>query len=130
MVIAVDFDGTCVTHAYPGVGEDIGAVEVLKDLWKAGHQLILFTMRADTEEAMQLSAAVEWFKDNEIELYGIQINPEQEEWTTSPKAYAELYIDDAALGCPLKVDPQISSLPFVDWYKSRLMLIAKGILKG
>ena len=23
MIIAVDFDGTCVTHAFPGVGEEI-----------------------------------------------------------------------------------------------------------
>jgi hypothetical protein len=32
IVIAVDFDGTCVTHEYPRVGQDIGAVPVLKKL--------------------------------------------------------------------------------------------------
>lgn len=32
MVIAVDFDGTCVTHEFPKVGKDIGAVPVLKEL--------------------------------------------------------------------------------------------------
>ena len=26
MIIAVDFDGTCVTHEYPNVGKNIGAV--------------------------------------------------------------------------------------------------------
>ena len=45
MVIAVDFDGTCVTHAFPKIGEDIGAVPVLKRLVKAGHKIILYTMR-------------------------------------------------------------------------------------
>jgi hypothetical protein len=30
VIIAVDFDGTCVTHEYPKVGRDIGAVPVLK----------------------------------------------------------------------------------------------------
>ena len=45
MVIAVDFDGTCVTHDYPAVGKEIGAVPVLKALVQAGHKLILFTMR-------------------------------------------------------------------------------------
>jgi hypothetical protein len=25
-IIAVDFDGTCVTHEYPSIGKDIGAV--------------------------------------------------------------------------------------------------------
>jgi hypothetical protein len=32
MIIAVDFDGTCVTHDFPHVGKDIGAVPVLKEL--------------------------------------------------------------------------------------------------
>ena len=32
MVIALDFDGTVVTHEYPYIGEDIGAVPVLKEL--------------------------------------------------------------------------------------------------
>ena len=45
MYIAVDFDGTCVTHEYPKVGKDIGAAPVLKKLIKEGHQLILHTMR-------------------------------------------------------------------------------------
>lgn len=31
-IIAVDFDGTVVTHAYPHIGNDIGAVPVLREL--------------------------------------------------------------------------------------------------
>ena len=31
-LIAVDFDGTVVTHAYPEIGDDAGAVAVLKEL--------------------------------------------------------------------------------------------------
>ena len=27
MIIAIDFDGTCVTHEYPKIGKDIGAVD-------------------------------------------------------------------------------------------------------
>lgn len=49
MYIAVDFDGTCVTHEYPKVGKDIGAVPVLKKLTNSGHQLILHTMRCNKE---------------------------------------------------------------------------------
>jgi len=37
MKIAVDFDGTCVSHAYPEVGIDIGAIPVLKRLVSNGH---------------------------------------------------------------------------------------------
>ena len=44
LVIAVDFNGTCVTYAYPdATGEDIGAVPVLKRLLKEGHSLVLMT---------------------------------------------------------------------------------------
>lgn len=46
MIIAVDFDGTCVTHEFPRVGEEIGAAEVLKELTDKGHKIILFTMRS------------------------------------------------------------------------------------
>lgn len=39
MIIAIDFDGTCVTHDYPNVGKDIGASEVLKKLAEMGINL-------------------------------------------------------------------------------------------
>lgn len=122
MDICVDFDGTCVTHAYPKVGEDIGAVPVLKDLVERKHKLILFTMRAGKE----LEDAVDWFKKNDIPLYGIQKNPTQSGWTASPKAYGELYIDDAALGCPL-IYPD-KGRPYVDWKEGRKLLEEKGAL--
>ena len=47
MDIVIDFDGTVVTHDFPKVGNDIGAVPVLKELIANGHRLILFTMRSD-----------------------------------------------------------------------------------
>lgn len=40
-LIAVDFDGTVVTHAYPEIGDDAGAVPVLKELTDNGCRLIL-----------------------------------------------------------------------------------------
>lgn len=110
MIIAIDFDGTCVTHEYPNVGKDIGAVPVLKKLVADGHKLILYTMRSGEK----LDAAVQWFKKNEIELYGVNHNPGQESWTDSPKVHANIYIDDAALGCPLHLD---GSGHYVDWMK-------------
>ncbi|MBC7088739.1 MAG: hypothetical protein H5T96_09795 [Tissierellales bacterium] len=123
----MDFDGTCVTHEFPRIGKDIGAVPVLKEIAKS-HDLILFTMRSDnridgTDLAYHpLSEAVSWFKENDIPLYGININPTQEKWTKSPKAYGQLYIDDAALGCPLKEDLELSHRPFVDWEKVEQIL--------
>lgn len=140
MEICIDFDGTCVTHEFPKVGKDIGALPVLNKIVNAGHNLILFTMRSDIEEVTSndygihkqtgnyLTDAVNWFEENNIKLYGINVNPSQTSWTKSPKAYGQLYIDDAALGCPLIYNPEISDRPFVDWTKVEEMLKAIGVL--
>ena len=126
MYIAVDFDGTCVTHEYPKVGKDIGAVPVLKKLTNSGHQLILHTMRCNKE----LEEAVEWFNKNDIPLYGINENPSQKRWTESPKIFAHLYIDDAALGIPMVTyDSNLAPhRPYVNWRSVEVILKKKGIL--
>lgn len=111
LIICVDFDGTCVTHEYPNIGKEIGATEVLKQLTDKGHKLILFTMRSGKE----LQDSINWFKERDIPLFGINENPEQHTWTSSPKPYAHFYIDDAALGCPITFNKTISNRPFVDW---------------
>ena len=108
MIIAVDFDGTCVKHAYPKIGEDIGAVPVLKKLVNDGHKIVLNTMRSGD----LLDEAVNWFTVNGIPLYGVGKTPDQDKWTSSPKAFAQVYIDDAALGCPTVSDGKSI---FVDW---------------
>jgi len=141
MDICIDFDGTCVTHEFPKVGTDIGAAPVLKRLLKYKHRLILFTMRSNKTlrdggmVAPFLDDAVSWFKENEIELFGINVNPEQKSWTFSPKAYGDLYIDDAALGIPLITNSEISSRPFVDWVIIEQMLgelgyFVSGLIKS
>lgn len=124
MLIAIDFDGTCVTHDYPNVGRDIGAIPVLKKLAKRGHALILFTMRSGKE----LGDAVLWFEQNDLPLFGVNKNPSQHNWTESPKVYAHLYIDDAALGCPLVKNSEMSHRSFVDWPQVEQYLITAGIL--
>ena len=129
MNIVIDFDGTCVSHEFPMIGNDIGSIPVLKKLISNGHCLILFTMRCDSKYGKFLSEAVEWFIKNGIPLYGIQKNPTQLEWTTSPKAFGDLIIDDTALGCPLKFDEIISKKEFVDWVKVEKMLIEMGVIK-
>ena len=124
MEICIDFDGTCVTHAYPEIGKDIGAVPVLERIISEGHKIILFTMRSGKE----LQEAVNWFLENEITTFGININPSQIRWTSSPKAYGQLYIDDAALGCPLIKNLEVSSRPYVDWEEVECWLEENKIL--
>ena len=123
LVIAIDFDGTCVTHEYPYMGSDIGAVPVLKELADAGYHLVLNTMRSGKTE----KEAVKWFKENDIPLYGVNSNPDQKSWTKSPKVFADLYIDDSALGVPLTSSPS-STRPYVDWVRVREWLVAEGYL--
>ena len=44
--IAVDFDGTIVTHEYPKIGREIPfAIETLKMLIRDQHRLILWSVR-------------------------------------------------------------------------------------
>jgi hypothetical protein len=124
MTINIDFDGTCVTHDFPNIGKEIGAIPILKKLVESGHQLILFTMRSDDN----LKEAINWFSENGIELYGIQTNPTQKNWTNSPKSYAEMMIDDSALGCPLAFDEKLSNRPFVNWNVVEVMLKERGII--
>jgi hypothetical protein len=124
MIIAIDFDGTCTTHEYPNIGKDIGAVPVLREIIKAGHQLVLNTMRS----GKQLKEAVDWFRKNDIPLYGVNGIPDQKSWTDSPKVYANLYIDDFALGCPLINDLGMSDRPYVDWVRVGGWLITHAYL--
>lgn len=112
MFIAIDFDGTVVKHEYPKIGEEIpGAIEGLKQMITHGHKLILLTMRAGNK----LDEAINYLKGKGIELYAVNENPTQKHWTQSPKVYAELYIDDASIGCPLVHVANKRS--YVDWNK-------------
>lgn len=124
MIIAVDFDGTCVEHDYPYIGMDAeGAVDVLRELVAKGHRLILFTMRSGDK----LEAAVKWFKERKVELWSINTNPEQREWTESVKVYAHYYIDDSSVGCPIKFIDGVPR-PVVDWAKVRAIFQNDGVL--
>lgn len=118
LIIAVDFDGTCVEHDYPSVGMDVaGAADTLRALKTQGHRLILYTMRS----GVLLDAAVRWFQEHKIDLWAVNENPEQRAWTSSAKIYADYYIDDSALGCPIIYIDGVRR-PVVCWAKVRAML--------
>lgn len=110
MDIAIDFDGTIVKHEFPVVGEKLPkAIYWMQKFQEAGARLLLNTMRSER----YLDDAVEYCRDNGVEFFGVNRNPEQDSWTSSPKVYAQLYIDDASFGCPLVYEP--GSRPYVDW---------------
>ncbi len=122
-VIAVDFDGTVVTHDYPEIGEDAGAAEVLKELTGNGCRLILYTMRSGA----LLDKAVRWFDERRIPLWAVNENPVQRSWSASPKIHADLYIDDSNLGCPLRFIDGVRR-PVADWTRIREQLVREGFL--
>jgi len=126
-IIGIDFDGTCVTHAYPAVGVDIGAAPILKRLTDKGHKIMLWTMRG---EGQVLHDAIHWFEQNKIPLWGINENPTQKVtgWSKSNKQHADHYIDDAVIGVPLIYNPQISDKPFINWVKMEEYLIALKLI--
>lgn len=98
LTIAVDFDGTIVTHEYPKIGSEIpGAVEALMELIMEGHRLILWTVR----ERELLDEALEWCQSRGLVFYSVNSNyPEEtpEDKHYSRKLQADLFIDDRSLG--------------------------------
>ena len=124
-IACVDFDGTCVMHEYPQVGDDVpNAVNVLKKLNENQVKLILWTIRSGE----YLQDAVNWFIERGIEIWAVNKNPQQRFWSKSPKAFAPVYIDDAALGCPLKLPLDSISRPFADWFEIERLLEEIGYL--
>lgn len=110
-IIAVDFDGTCVKHRYPYVGEDIGAAPILRKLVENGHKIILLTMR---DSGTVLRDALGWFRKNEIPLYAVNQNPSQNSWSDSRKVFAHYYLDDQAVGVPIIWEEDGKGY-YVDW---------------
>ncbi|HVN57886.1 MAG TPA: hypothetical protein VMT63_06300 [Bacteroidales bacterium] len=95
--IAVDFDGTIVEHAYPGIGkEKLFAFRSLRELEKMGARLILWTFRTGKE----LEEAVEYCRRNGVEFYAVNRNYPEEiiDDSVSRKIDADIYIDDKNLG--------------------------------
>jgi hypothetical protein len=130
MILAIDFDGTCVKHKFPDIGEDIGAAPILKQITDNGHQLLLFTMRNDNPgKRPVLTEALDWFKERDIPIWAVNENPDQKSWTLSPKPYAHCYLDDAAIGIPLKMD-RGDSRPYVDWGSVLLHLVNRGFISA
>jgi len=107
--VAVDFDGTLCTDAFPEIGEPkTFLIEYVKRLSAAGSKIILHTCREDGTRKL-LSEAVAFCKAQEIPLFAVNENPANEypaRFGLSPqdgrKVYADLYIDDKAIN-PLEI---------------------------
>ena len=97
--IAVDFDGTIVTHEYPKIGTELPfATETLKMLVRDHHKLILWSVR----EGKLLDEAVEWCRERGVEFWAVNKDYPEESLANnnhfSRKLKADLFIDDRNLG--------------------------------
>ncbi len=116
MRIAVDFDGTIVEHKFPDIGRLVpGAIKWLKKWQEAGAVLILWTMRSDGPPGAYLTDAIKRCRQNGVHFDAYNEGIGDRDWTTSPKAYAHIYVDDAAFGCPLIESNEAGARPMVDW---------------
>lgn len=103
-IIAIDFDGTITEHSpYPITGKiRFGAIEVIKKLQEK-YICCLWTCR----EGEDLLQAIRILKDCGITFEYVNTSPR----TTSRKIYADMYIDDKALGAE------------IDWYDIQRKLL-------
>jgi hypothetical protein len=101
--IAVDFDGTLCEYAFPKIGKQEkhhkDLLEVLIDIRKKGHKLILWTCRGDNEQYPCLTEAIDWCKIQGLEFDAINENIAGTKKLSgpSPKVVADIYLDDKAL---------------------------------
>ena len=96
-LIAVDFDGTIVTHAYPKIGKEIPfAIDTLLRLQQEGYRLVLWTVCS----GKLLDEAVDYLKSRGLEFYAVNANfpGEQLDEKDSRKVNADIYIDDRNVG--------------------------------
>lgn len=97
MIIAVDFDGTIVEHAYPSIGKEIpGAFDCLKQLVADGHKLILWT----TREGKLLVDAIQYCRSHGLEFYSVNSDTPGTllEARSRKLATPNVYIDDRNVG--------------------------------
>lgn len=96
-IIAVDFDGTLCTNAWPEIGDPIEPIiEYVKYRQSKGARLILWTCRVGT----YLEAALTWCTEKGITFDAVNENlPEINEafGGDSRKIFANEYLDDRAL---------------------------------
>ena len=107
--IGLDVDSTVIEHCYPLMdGEPIGAIPwLLKAQKEYPVKFLLNTMRSGLPAAL----AKQWLEERGVVITATNHHPTQRLWTSSPKTYCHLYIDDRGAGTPLDANGNI------DWAK-------------
>lgn len=97
MIIAVDFDGTLCSNAWPGIGAPRkGVIEYVKRQRQNGAKVILWTNRVGEK----LDAAVAWCREQGVEFDAVNENlPDIMEQFGGDcrKVFADVYLDDKTM---------------------------------
>ncbi|HRD40143.1 MAG TPA: hypothetical protein PLC65_16070 [Bacteroidia bacterium] len=124
MTIYLDFDGTVVEHQYPLIGSyNVGCIEVIDKLYKAGHEIVINTMRVEYDKT-RLMEAVEFLNkllsnlNNNTNKYSLSYtdskkDPTKWDWNLHFKTM-RIFIDDVCEGIPLK-NGVSTNRAMVDW---------------
>lgn len=119
-IIAVDFDGTLCTDAYPNIGDPMeNVIEYVKSEKSKGAKLILWTNRS----GKFLEDAVAWCKLQGIDFDAVNDNiPEvNEEWgENTRKVFANEYIDDRFIPFP------VSESGIYGWAKREVDIVKRA----
>lgn len=131
MIIQLDFDGTIVNFDFPNIGRlNVGCIEVIRALFKAGYHIYLNTYRANISEEA-LAEALNFLEVHEIISMLSGINPQKKippAWNPDESIKnGELFIDDDSEGIALKWD-HTYQLKMVDWRVVKSQLIQKNII--
>lgn len=101
MRIVVDFDGSLFINKYPGVGAPVpGALNALKLLKNDGHEIVVWSCRANRKEGLPIerAAAVQGMREA-LDSFGVSYDEIDD--GGEGKVIADVYVDDRGLGCPL-----------------------------
>lgn len=124
MIIYLDFDGTVVEHQYPLIGPvNAGWTEVVDKLYKAGHEIIINTMRTEYDKKL-LGDAMEFINQsltkennqtisNALKYTDHKFDPSKWDWDLHFNT-RRIFIDDVCEGIPLKKGLSFNR-DIVDW---------------
>lgn len=135
MKIYLDFDGTVVEHYFPEIGaENPHAIKVIARLQAAGHEIVLNTYRADIDVQHVHEALVFIHSFKEIQHPIEKFLPQKIEPRSFDLEVAiesnQLYIDDIAIGIPMRRNIVLENGMMVDWVELEKKLEEAGIFES
>lgn len=98
--IVLDIDGTVFYHRVPELGDPLPGWEIIKSWVSDGAIINISTMRS----GKLLEEAVSALDKLGIPYHSIYKDKGQESWTSSPKCYGHVIVDDTCCGIPTAVD--------------------------